>query len=139
MKWRRSRSGSAGKQFLKYNCFEYTSYYCKRFYLSSELGAALPQADTQQTAIIVMLKKRVDVLLQKLEEAENDYQGHIANGWFKWMAKERREGWKEGERGWDSGALRHWFLPQDDYLLWVLMFDISGYWPKNAKFYTRNH
>ena len=48
--------------------------------LSSELGAALPQTDTQQKAIILMLKKRVDMLLQKLEEAENDYQGHTANG-----------------------------------------------------------
>jgi hypothetical protein len=48
--------------------------------LSSELGTALPQADSQQKAIILMLKKRVDVLLQKFEEAENDHQGHIADG-----------------------------------------------------------
>lgn len=78
MRWRRLRSGSAGKQFLKYDCGLNTYY--KLFYLSSELGTALPQADTQQEAIILMLKKRVDMLLQKLEEAENDYQGHIADG-----------------------------------------------------------
>ena len=40
---------------------------------------ALPVADSQE-AIILMLKKRVDMLLQKFEEAENDHQDHIADG-----------------------------------------------------------
>ena len=48
--------------------------------LSSELGTALRQADSQPKAIIFMLEKRVDELLQKLEKVESDHQGHIANG-----------------------------------------------------------
>ena len=46
----------------------------------SEVGTALPQADSQQEAVILMLKKRVDKLLRKLEEAEKDYQSHLVDG-----------------------------------------------------------
>lgn len=49
-------------------------------FLFSELDTSLLQADSQQKAIILVLKKRVDALLQKLEEAENDYQGRITDG-----------------------------------------------------------
>lgn len=54
--------------------------YCDIIPLSSELGTTLPQADSQQEAVILMLKKRVDVLLQKLSDTEKDHQGRLADG-----------------------------------------------------------
>lgn len=47
---------------------------------SSELGATLPQADSLQEAIILMLTEKVESLMQKIDEAEKDYQSCLASG-----------------------------------------------------------
>lgn len=47
-----------------------------------ELGTALPKADSQQEAVILMLQKRVEILKEKLGKMENEAAQKLVAGEF---------------------------------------------------------
>lgn len=50
------------------------------FYSSRELGQDLPEGDSRQEAVLVMLGRRVEVLKQKLQELEKEQQERLTAG-----------------------------------------------------------
>lgn len=46
----------------------------------SELGQELPEGDSRQEALLVMLERRVEVLKQKLNGLEKEHQERLTTG-----------------------------------------------------------
>lgn len=49
--------------------------------LPRELGAELPEGDSRQEAVLVMLGRRVEVLKEKLKGLEKEHQQRLTAGW----------------------------------------------------------
>ena len=60
------------------------AYYDDMYCLStrSELGTELPQADSKQEALRLLLQRRVEILKKRLEETEEKHTKQLAEGTY---------------------------------------------------------
>ena len=87
--------------------------------MSRELGTTLPEAETQQEALVLLLQKRAKLLKERLQGVEEEFQQRLAEG-----GEGRREGGREGgrERGGGEWILRTNLRVLPPFFLLVFMY-----------------